>query len=175
MDIVAMRPRHVLPVVRSMDTARIWPTLLAALVLAPTSGSGALAEPIAPSRITVIDGDTIRVDRRQPDVRLVGLNAPETFRPDCRAERTLGYAASRRLRQIVSRGSLDLNPVRCACPGGTHGTEACNYGRSCAVLKANGEDVAAVLIREGLAVPLVCGAVSCPPTPKPWCYGVNLR
>ncbi len=52
---------------------------------------------------------------------------------------------------------------------------ACNYGRSCAFLKANGEDVAAILIREGLAVPLVCGAASCPPTPKPWCYGVNLR
>src|SRR5207247_2861056 len=30
-------------------------------------------------------------------------------------------------------------------------------------------DVGAILIEEGLAVPFVCNATRCPPTPRPWC------
>jgi hypothetical protein len=44
------------------------------------------AEPIDPGDIRVIDGDTIRVYHEQPDVRLVGFNAPETQRAACEAE-----------------------------------------------------------------------------------------
>jgi hypothetical protein len=36
-------------------------------------------------------------------------------------------------------------------------------------LTANGRDVGAILISEGLAVPFVCGATRCPPKPHPWC------
>jgi NAD(P)-dependent dehydrogenase (short-subunit alcohol dehydrogenase family) len=32
----------------------------------------------------------------------------------------------------------------------------------CGLLKANGEDVAQILIREGLAHPYVCGSLGCP-------------
>jgi hypothetical protein len=46
---------------------------------------------------------------------------------------------------------------------------ACNHGRACGTLRSNGRDVGAILIAEGLAVPFVCGATSCPKTPRPWC------
>jgi endonuclease YncB( thermonuclease family) len=126
---------------------------------------------IIPSRILVLDGDTIRIDGRKPDVRLVGLNAPETSRAECKGERDLGEAATRRLQQIVNGSALDLRYVACNCPPGTEGTERCNYGRRCGVLKANGRDVASILIAEKLAVPFHCSGTSCPPTPRPWCRG----
>jgi endonuclease YncB( thermonuclease family) len=128
------------------------------------SGSAMMA-----SRILVLDGDTIRIDGRRPDVRLVGFNAPETSRAQCRAERELGEAATRRLRQLVSGSTLDFDFVACACPSGTEGTESCNYGRRCGLLRANGRDVAGTLIAEGLAVPFHCRGTGCPPTPRPWC------
>src|ERR1700756_5614100 len=61
----------------------------------------------------------------------------------------------------VSRSALELTEVRCSCPPATQGTQSCNYGRRCDLLKANGEDVARILIREGLAHPYVCGSLGC--------------
>lgn len=141
--------------------------LASALILAGIAGAG----PINPADVRVLDGDTIRVHQKKPDVRLVGFNAPETRRARCEAERKLGAAATRRLRELVRAGKLDLELVRCSCPPGTEGTGTCNFGRSCGVLKSNGRDVGATLIAEGLAVPFRCGATSCPPTPRPWCNG----
>jgi endonuclease YncB( thermonuclease family) len=40
----------------------------------------ASAAPINPGEVCVIDGDTIRVFHSEPNVRLVGFNAPETRR-----------------------------------------------------------------------------------------------
>jgi endonuclease YncB( thermonuclease family) len=129
----------------------------------------AIAEPIDPSDIRVIDGDTIRVYHQQPNVRLVGFNAPETRHAECPAEFELGSRATRRLRDLIRGGNLDFIYVRCSCPPATQGTFACNYGRDCGTLKSNGRDVGAILIEEGLAVPFVCGATHCPKTPRPWC------
>jgi hypothetical protein len=64
----------------------------------------------------------------------------------------------------VSRSALELTELRCSCPPGTQGTQPCNYGRRCGLLKANGEDVARILVREGLAQPYVCGSLGCPTT-----------
>jgi len=72
--------------------------LLLLLVLLSTT---AIAEPIDPSDIRVIDGDTIRVYHQQPNVRLVGFNAPETRRAECEAEAELGAKATRRLRDLI--------------------------------------------------------------------------
>lgn len=143
------------------------------LVLAASALTGfpaaSRAEPIAPDRIRVVDGDTIRVDRGPP-IRLVGFNAPETGdRAQCDREQDLGQAAARRLRQLVADGGIELQTVACGCPLGTEGTLACNYGRRCAALRARGEDVGAVLIAERLAVPFKCAGTRCPPTPRPWC------
>lgn len=117
--------------------------------------------------ISVVDGDTIRIGGRL--TRLVGFNAPETWKPNCAAEQQLGETAARRLRQLVDGGKTRFASVRCACRPGTEGTMNCNYGRACGSLSVDGRDVGSVLISEGLAVRYVCGATGCPPTPRPWC------
>jgi endonuclease YncB( thermonuclease family) len=143
-----------------------WCLILASFIAVSTPTN---AEPINPADVHVIDGDTIRVHHKKPDVRLVGFNAPETRRAVCEAERELGAKATRRLRDLVRGGNLDFKFVGCACPAGTEETPACNYGRRCGTLKANGRDVGAILIEEGLAVPFVCSSTRCPRTPRPWC------
>jgi endonuclease YncB( thermonuclease family) len=76
----------------------------------------ALAVPIDPSDVRVIDGDTIRVHHKRPDVRLIGFNAPETVRAACAAEGALGAKATRRLRDLVRDSRLDFEFVACSCP-----------------------------------------------------------
>ena len=56
--------------------------------LLPVAKSDAL--PIYASRISVIDGDTIRVAGERASVRLVDFNAPETRNAECSNERILG-------------------------------------------------------------------------------------
>src|SRR5215813_14555299 len=72
------------------------------------------AEPIDPTDIRVIDGDTIRVYHQQPNVRLVGFNAPETRNAACDAEAGLGAKATRRLRDLIRAGNLEFQYVRCS-------------------------------------------------------------
>jgi endonuclease YncB( thermonuclease family) len=107
-------------------------TLILAGILVP-----AIAEPIDSDDVRVIDGDTTRVYHQQPDVRLVGFNAPETRRAACEAERQLGAKATRRLRDLVLAGNLDFEYVDCSCPAGTQGTRFCNYGRDCGTISLN--------------------------------------
>jgi len=140
------------------------------IVILTLCGVGdASASSIDAAQVHVVDGDTIRVYHDKPDVRLVGFNAPETGRAQCQKERELGDQATRRLRELVRSQPLDFDFVDCACPAGTEGTPACNYGRSCGVLRVSGKDVGQLLIAEGLAVPFQCGATRCPKTPRPWC------
>ena len=151
-----------------------WPrlallALTVALALAYLYATAARAAPIHPGDVRVLDGDTIRLHQKKPDVRLNGFNAPETRRATCDAERELGAKATRRLRDLVQEGQLDFEFIPCSCPPGKEGTRFCNYGRRCGTFKSKGRDVGDILIAEGLAVPFKCGATSCPPTPKPWC------
>ena len=88
--------------------------------------------------IRVVDGDTIAVDGEM--VRIIGLDAPETHRPQCEAERRLGEAATARLRALVAEGVTMQS----------HGRD--RWHRTLAVVTdRRGRDVADVLIREGLA------------------------
>ena len=125
--------------------------------------------PVSPRSVTVIDGDTIRIDGELASVRLVGFNSPETRNAACARERDLGLKATERLKGLVAGGDLSFARVECACRPGTEGTSRCNYGRSCGTLRAGGRDVGSILKDEGLAVAFVCGGTSCPPTPRPWC------
>jgi endonuclease YncB( thermonuclease family) len=126
------------------------PMRIAAFVLALIAAAGAVAEPIAPGAVRVMDGDTIEAHGRV--VRLVGFDTPETgSRAKCESERRLGARAAMRLHQLVAAGGLDLSLVPCACRPGTEGTRACNHGRACGVLRAAGRDVGPLLISEGLA------------------------
>jgi len=134
-----------------------------------TLATPAVAEPIDPADVTVIDGDTIAVYHMQPNVRLVGFNAPESSNAACEAERQLGVRATQRLHELVRAGHLYFEYVECSSPAEKQDTRSCNYGRDCGTLKSNGRDVGAILIAEGLAVPFKCGATSCPKTPRPWC------
>ena len=86
-----------------------------------------------------LDGDTIRCGEER--VRLAGIDAPER-RARCEAERRLAAAATERL------GSLMAEGVR------LHTTGQDRYGRALAVVRdPKGEDLGAVLVREGLARP----------------------
>ena len=125
--------------------------------------------PIIGTRFTVTDGDTIRILGRSNGTRLVGFNTPETFQPRCQREQDLGMRATARLKELVNNSEMELSEVPCACAPGTHGTDACNFGRSCAVLRVNGRNVGDILISEGLAVRFTCGRTSCPPMRRPWC------
>jgi endonuclease YncB( thermonuclease family) len=136
-----------------------------ALILALAT-SVANASPLNSGQVEVLDGDTIRIIGET--FRLVGFDAPETYRAQCPSERELGNRATFRLRQLVADGGLDFERVPCACRTGTKGTPRCNYGRLCGVLRARGQDVGALLIAEGLARAYVCGRTSCP-SREPWC------
>ncbi|TBB57041.1 thermonuclease family protein [Rhizobium ruizarguesonis] len=118
---------------------------------------------------SVTDGDTVHVVGDATGTRLVGFNTPEKFSPQCEYERQQGERASARLRELVAHGGGRLTKVACACAPATEGTKKCNHGRYCGSLLVDGKDVGSILIREGLAVPFVCGRTSCPPTPRPWC------
>jgi endonuclease YncB( thermonuclease family) len=122
------------------------------------------------SDVRIIDGDTIDVRGLRANVRLVGFNAPETWRPSCTAEREVGERATARLNQLVRGATLiEFERVACSCRPGTEGTDQCNFGRLCGSLSVDGRDVGSTLIAEGLAVPYRCGRTSCPPRPQPWC------
>jgi endonuclease YncB( thermonuclease family) len=118
---------------------------------------------------TITDGDTVHVAGERAGTRLIGFNTPEKFSPQCEYERKLGERASSRLRELVKSPNLQLTKVPCACPAGSEGTDACNHGRNCGVLKVDGRDVGQILIGEGLAVPFICEGNRCPRTPRPWC------
>jgi endonuclease YncB( thermonuclease family) len=142
--------------------------LVATIAFAPPDGGGFLnlGKP-AGAGLIVIDGDEVRSGDRT--YRLVGFDAPERGdRALCDKERDLAETATARLQSLIAGGDAKLEPLPCACKPGTEGTRDCNLGRSCATLKLNGSDVGPLLIGEGLAKRLVCGATSCPPR-EPWC------
>jgi len=119
--------------------------------------------------IQVVDGDTVRSGGRT--YRLVGFNTPEAGRlAHCREERALASKAKDSLRELVGTREVALSRVACACEPGTEGTDACNFGRLCGRLKADGRDVGQILIAEGLAERYACWGASCPRR-KDWCAG----
>lgn len=82
------------------------------------------------------------------------------------ARRNLGLQAPKRLSALIASEPADLGLVL-LCPDEGH--QACNDGRACGILKVDGVDVGATPIREGLAVPFICGKMRCSPTARPWC------
>lgn len=95
-----------------------------------------------PRDLYVIDGDTVRFDGTS--IRLLGFDTPETFRPQCEAERVLGFEAKARLRSL-----LDQAPVVTLSLG--KGTD--RYGRLLGNLRVDGNDVGDIIVAERLARP----------------------
>lgn len=140
------------------------PALACLLLLLAANAS---ADPIASGAIEVIDADTITASGKT--LSLLGFDPPEAgMYANCESERTLADKAALKLRQLVAGGDLDLAVAQCSCPAGTEGTQACNSGRGCGVLKVAGKDVADLLIADGLARSFVCSGNACPRR-EPWC------
>jgi endonuclease YncB( thermonuclease family) len=128
---------------------------VAAVAIVAASGVVAAADPMKPSEIYVVDGDTINALGER--IRLVGFDAPELGEhAHCGLERMLAARATSRLRQMIQLShDIDLQIVDCSCRPGTAGTMACNYGRTCGYLTVDGQDVGDALMAENLAHPLV--------------------
>lgn len=129
-----------------------------ALILAAVFGAflvyaewsrGALStyEPGAAKRICsvshVYDGDTVEItcDGKPETARLVGFDAPETVKPGCAAEAVLGFEAKDRLASLIDQ-ALVVEFTR-------RGKD--KYDRALVRLEIDGEDVAKILVHEGLA------------------------
>ena len=103
------------------------------------------------SMLAITDGDTFVCNDEK--IRVLGLDAPETFFARCDAEYRLGKVAKRRLEQIIGGANLEIR---------RNGKD--RYGRTLAQIVADGTDVAEVMITEGLARP--CKNAKCR---KSWC------
>jgi len=117
--------------------------IVLAYMLVTIDSGPATAECFAWPVESVYDGDTLRatVEGQSTRIRLMGLDTPEMPpRAKCEAERAGAYAARDRLRALL-RGA-----VVAFCPDGQD-----RYGRTLAVVLADGRDVAEVLIGEGRA------------------------
>lgn len=93
----------------------------------------------------VVDGDTITVvcGRTRGNVRLMGYDTPETFRPGCDAERRKGNEAKLTLARAIANATT-MEPE-------FHGTD--KYDRLLARLYLDGRNVADIMVAAGMAVP----------------------
>lgn len=92
-------------------------------------------------RARAVDGDTLEVAGQK--VRLFGIDAPELDQQCDQSGRrwACGQAARERLAEIVGRQRL-----ACAVQ------DIDRYGRNVATCTAGGEDIAALMVREGMAI-----------------------
>ncbi|MGR3504053.1 thermonuclease family protein [Pseudaestuariivita sp.] len=94
----------------------------------------------------IVDGDTITIrcaSGAESAVRLVGYDAPETFQPQCTAEKELGLQAKNELRNILSSAVL-IAPK-------TQGRD--KYSRPLVALTIDGVPLASLMVSRGVARP----------------------
>lgn len=116
-------------------------TMIAGVLIA-NHHFGRSAKVLRASEIVAVDGDTI--DHGDDRYRLVGFDTPETYRPQCAAEKALGLKAKDRLADLIDTAGqikLVIKP------------ELDKHDRFLAVGRVAGQDVGAILISEGLARP----------------------
>lgn len=111
------------------------------------------AEPL----IVAVDGDTIY--RGEEKIRIVGLDAPETYQARCDSERLRGHRATAHLRRLLASGAVAIR---------RQGRD--RYGRTLARVFVDGRDVAGLMIRAGHAVRYDCPRGRCPRRIA-WCGG----
>ncbi|WP_367278310.1 thermonuclease family protein [uncultured Roseobacter sp.] len=99
-------------------------------------------EGVAPSRLTVVDGDTVRLE--DETIRLIGFDTPETYQADCESKRARGEAATARLRDLLVAASEAWLRFR---------ANSDRYQRRLAQLTLDGQNVADTMVDEGLARP----------------------
>ena len=142
-------------------TPRLFSLALAGIVaVAFAAAAGSAGERVAldAASIYVHDGDTIIVERQR--MRLVGIDSPEVLRPRCDRERGLAFAARDRLRELLdSAGVIEL-----ALTG-----DIDRYDRPLIALYADGIDVRAPMLAEGLAVEWRPGRAAWIERQRHWC------
>lgn len=119
-------------------TALLATILAASLFAAP---AWAISKCGSGKRITcVVDGDTIWLDGEK--IRLQGYETPETATNICggQSDIRLGNAATSRLIEILNTANLTIQR-----------TGKDRYGRTLAIIRADGRNVGDILIAEGLA------------------------
>lgn len=87
-----------------------------------------------------VDGDTLAYGHER--IRVMGVDAPETFQAKCPAELDAGLRA-----KAFTAAALDRGPVTLE----RHGRD--RYGRTLAVVRIDGRDLAVLLIGAGLGRP----------------------
>jgi micrococcal nuclease len=123
------------------------------VLLAPTAEA---AETFDGRRAIVIDGDTIGSERER--IRLLNIDAPESFRSRRERELVMGLKAKERLAALARSGRLDVE---------RHGRD--RYGRTLARVYADGRDLGQILIQEGLALPWQDGPAARASRLRHWC------
>lgn len=95
---------------------------------------------------SAVDGDGLKGPGGER-IRLLGFDAPETWRPEgvTAYERGIALAAKARLAQLIAMPGAALARAK--------GKGKCKYGRTLATLTVDGEDAAAIMVREGHARP----------------------
>ncbi|MBZ8134746.1 nuclease [Afifella sp. IM 167] len=144
---------------RPAPTRRRAPFWLPLAVLLVASGLGVLAFDFwpAPTGIAVsrdfavcrgrgqptcvVDGDTIRY--RGERIRLLDIDTPEIFSPQCASEREWGRRAMYRLVELLNQGSFEIVAG--------FGNDRDVYGRQLRRLVRNGNSLGDMLVEEGLA------------------------
>lgn len=88
----------------------------------------------------VSDGDTFRLTSGER-IRIAGIDAPETHADQarCRAEMRLGEAASARARTLIGGRTVTIERV------------GRSYDRTVARVSIDGQDLAAALVKSGVA------------------------
>lgn len=129
--------------------------LAAAILLAATLP--AAAETVPATTIRVIDGDTVAIGAER--IRFLDIDAPETEHAHCRAELDAGEHARARLIEIITGHDLTIDRAK----------RLDRYRRSLARLTINGQDIGAILIREGLALRWTPGRASHRARTAHWC------
>ena len=116
----------------------------------------AQAETVDGRRFVIIDGDT--VDYRGERIRILNIDAPESFRSRCEAELKLALRTKERLAHLLRAGNVEIE---------RQGED--RYRRTLARLSVKGIDVGATLVREGLALPWHEGAAAKEARLQKWC------
>lgn len=106
--------------------------------------------------LRVIDGDTVAIGHET--IRLLDIDAPETFKHRCPAELQAGRAAKVALEALIAGKRVTIE---------RHGTD--RYRRTLARISTPAGDVGAALMRQGYAIPWKPGPAEWKKREIRWC------
>lgn len=121
---------------QDMTVKTILATLALAALLAPSPASA-----FDTSACSVVDGDTLKCAGQR--LRILGIDAPETGKARCEAEKRAGALAKRKMQELISGKSLVI-----IWPG----RKRDRYRRPLVHVFADRQDVALLMMRSGLAL-----------------------